>query len=132
MPVAAPAAFNPCGQTVLADGGTVGFTPDTANLRDPAAARQTLADLATILKDGRQRVDLIGTTAGAGDGMALSRDRAAVVKRELVALGVPDNRITTRGVGNKWPSREPDLAPDGSLLPGPAARNRSVIVQLTC
>ncbi|GIJ59086.1 OmpA family protein [Virgisporangium aurantiacum] len=132
VPVAAPAAFNPCGQTVLADGGTVGFTPDTANLRDPAAARQTLADLATILKDGRQRVDLIGTTAGAGDGMALSRDRAAVVKRELVALGVPDNRITTRGVGNKWPSREPDLAPDGSLLPGPAARNRSVIVQLTC
>ena len=132
VPVAAPAAFNPCGQTVLADGGTVGFTPDTANLRDPAAARQTLADLATILKAGRQRVELIGTTAGAGDGMALSRDRAAAVQRELVALGVPDNRITTRGVGNTWPSREPDLAPDGSLLPGPAARNRSVIVQLTC
>jgi outer membrane protein OmpA-like peptidoglycan-associated protein len=132
VPVAAPAAFNPCGQTVLADGGTVGFTPDTANLRDPAAARQTLAGLATILKAGRQRVELIGTTAGTGDGKALSRDRAAAVERELVALGVPDNRITTRGVGNTWPSREPDLAPDGSLLPGPAARNRSVIVQLTC
>jgi OOP family OmpA-OmpF porin len=132
VPVAAPAAFEPCGQTVLGDGGTVGFTPDTANLRDPAAARKTLADLAAILTGGRQRVELIGTTAGAGDGMALSRDRAATVKRELVALGVPENRITARGVGNTWPSREPDVAADGSLLPGPAARNRSVIVELTC
>lgn len=132
VPVAAPAAFVPCGRTVLGDGGSVGFTPDTANLRDPAAARQTLADLAKVLTGGRQRVELIGTTAGRGDGLALSGDRAAAVKRELVALGVPGDRITTRGVGNTWPDREPDVAPDGTLLPGPAARNRSVVVQLSC
>jgi outer membrane protein OmpA-like peptidoglycan-associated protein len=137
-PVALPTVppFQPCGETVLRDGDTVGFLPDQAVFRDPAAARATLQDLATLVVNGRQNVELIGTTAMAGpseDGrIALSNRRAEAVKGVLVELGVPADRITTRGVGATWPDRVPDIAPDGSLIPWAAAQNRSVIVRLSC
>ena len=128
--------FSPCGETVLRDGDTVGFLGDQAVFRDPAAARRTLQDLATLVINGRQRVELIGTTAMAGPSeagrIALSERRAAAVKDVLVELGVPADRITTRGVGATWPDRVPDVAPDGSLIPTAAALNRSVIVRLSC
>jgi OOP family OmpA-OmpF porin len=128
--------FQPCGETVLRDGDTVGFLPDQAVFRDPAAARKTLQDLASLVINGRQRVELIGTTAMAGPSEAgrieLSERRAAAVKDVLVELGVPGDRITTRGVGATWPDRVNDIAPDGSLIPTAAALNRSVIVRLSC
>lgn len=128
--------FQPCGETVLRDGDTVGFLPDQAVFRDPAAARATLQDLATLVINGRQAVELIGTTAMAGPSeegrIELSNRRAEAVKGVLVELGVPADRITTRGVGATWPDRVPDIAPDGSLIPWAAAQNRSVIVRLSC
>jgi outer membrane protein OmpA-like peptidoglycan-associated protein len=137
-PVALPTVppFQPCGETVLRDGDTVGFLPDQAIFRDPAAARATLQDLATLVINGRQNVELIGTTAMAGPSeegrIVLSNQRAEAVKGVLVELGVPADRITTRGVGATWPDRIPDIAPDGSLIPTAAAQNRSVIVRLSC
>jgi OmpA-OmpF porin, OOP family len=128
--------FQPCGETVLRDGDTVGFLPDQAVFREPAAARKTLQDLATLVINGRQLVELIGTTAKAGPAesyrIELSNRRAEAVKAVLVELGVPANRITTRGVGATWPGRVNDIAPDGSLIPTAAALNRSVIVRLSC
>jgi outer membrane protein OmpA-like peptidoglycan-associated protein len=128
--------FQPCGETVLRDGDTVGFLPDKAVFREPAAARKTLQELATLVITGRQLVELIGTTAKAGSSEAyrieLSNRRAAAVKNVLVELGVPADRITTRGVGATWPDRVNDIAPDGSLIPTAAALNRSVIVRLSC
>jgi outer membrane protein OmpA-like peptidoglycan-associated protein len=128
--------FQPCGETVLRDGDTVGFLPDQAVFRDPVAARVTLQDLATLVINGRQEVELIGTTATAGPSeegrVQLSRQRAEAVKSVLVELGVPAERITTVGAGTSWPDRVPDLAPDGSLIPWAAAQNRSVIVRLSC
>jgi OmpA-OmpF porin, OOP family len=128
--------FQPCGETVLRDGDTVGFLPDQAVFRDAAAARKTLQDLASLVLTGRQRVELIGTTAMAGPSeegrIELSQRRAGAVKDVLVELGVPGDRITTRGVGATWPDRVNDIAPDGSLIPTAAALNRSVIVRLSC
>ena len=128
--------FQPCGETVLRDGDMVGFLPDQAVFRDPAAARATLQDLATIVINGRQLVELIGTTAMAGPSeegrIHLSLQRADAVKGVLVELGVPADRITTTGAGATWPNRVPDIAPDGSLIPTAAAQNRSVIVRLSC
>ena len=128
--------FQPCGETVLRDGDTVGFLPDQAVFREPAAARKTLQDLATLVINGRQLVELIGTTAKAGPAesyrIELSNRRAEAVKGVLVELGVPADRITTRGVGATWPGRVNDIAPDGSLIPTAAALNRSVIVRLSC
>ena len=128
--------FQPCGETVLRDGDTVGFLPDQAVFRDPAAARKTLQDLASLVISGRQRIELIGTTAKAGPSeqgrIELSLRRADAVKGVLVELGVAGDRITTRGVGATWPDRVNDIAPDGSLIPTAAALNRSVIVRLSC
>jgi outer membrane protein OmpA-like peptidoglycan-associated protein len=136
-PVALPTVppFQPCGDTVLSD-NTVGFVGDQAVFRDPTAARTTLQALADLLISGRQLVELIGTTAAAGNNEAsrvqLSQRRAEAVKQVLVEFGVPAERITTRGVGTSWPDRVPDVAPDGSLIPWAAALNRSVIVRLSC
>jgi outer membrane protein OmpA-like peptidoglycan-associated protein len=134
LPVVPP--FQPCGETVLRDGDTVGFLPDQAVFRDPAAARDTLQQLATMLVGGRQQVKLIGTTATWGtseaDRVDLSKRRAEAVKGVLVELGVEAGRITTVGAGTSWPDRVNDIAPDGSLIPTAAALNRSVIVQLSC
>ncbi len=127
--------FQPCGETVLTD-NTVGFVGDQAVFRDPAAARATLQQLADLLIGGRQQVELIGTTAKAGNNedsrVRLSERRAEAVKQVLVEFGVEPDRITTRGVGTSWPDRVPDVAPDGSLIPWAAALNRSVIVRLSC
>jgi outer membrane protein OmpA-like peptidoglycan-associated protein len=134
LPSVAP--FAACGTTVLQDGATVGFLPDQAVFRDPTAARKTLEDLATLMLKGEQRAELIGTTSSAGTSeqgrVRLSFERAGAVKAVLVDLGVPADRITTRGVGSKWPHRVNDRAADGTLIPAAAARNRSVVVQLSC
>jgi outer membrane protein OmpA-like peptidoglycan-associated protein len=134
LPVVPP--FQPCGETVLRDGDTVGFLPDQAVFRDPAAARNTLQQLASLLVGGRQQIKLIGTTATWGpseaDRVDLSKRRAEAVKSVLVELGVEAGRITTVGAGTSWPGRVNDIAPDGSLIPTAAELNRSVIVQLSC
>ncbi|WP_018801897.1 OmpA family protein [Salinispora arenicola] len=128
-------SFVSCGDTVLADSGTVGFQPDTAVFRDVGMARGTLRRLADQVLSGRQRIELIGTTSSDGSeaGRArIARERAEAVRDELVRAGVPAARITTRGVGANWEHRVNDRGPNGELLPGPAARNRSVVVRLQC
>jgi len=86
VPLPADPVFKPCSETMLTDGGPVGFKGDLA---------------------GR-------------------------VKRILVSQGVDADRITTEGAGNQSKYHVPDVGPDGTLLPGPAAENRRVVVQLSC
>ena len=134
-------SFKPCGTTILADSDTVGFRPDQAVFRDPAAARATLEGLADQLRKGTQLAKLTGTTSSGptaigGNSEAaritLSLQRARAVKDVLISLGVPADRLTTEGAGSHWPNRVNDRGPDGNLLPGPAAQNRSVVVELIC
>lgn len=135
VPLPTPPIVKPCGTTVLADGGTVGFVPNTADLRDPAAAGSTLRQLTDQVVRGTQRITLVGNTATYGSEQSsrdLSLQRAEAVKKALVDLGVADERITARGDGFTGPYHRNDIGPNGVLLPVEAARNRSVVVELTC
>jgi outer membrane protein OmpA-like peptidoglycan-associated protein len=119
--------------TIALGEGSVRFRPGTATYADPETVRSVLAPLAERIITEGLRVRLTGATASSGSQdyrMNLSRARADTVKASLVSAGVPADRITTRGVGSSWPQRVPDLDAKGNLLPGPAARNRLVILEL--
>jgi len=80
-------------------------------------------------------VTLVGTTASARTKSfrdQLSKDRAEAVKDILIGQGVDANRITTVGAGNESKYQVPDVGQNGALLPGPAAENRRVVVELSC
>jgi len=136
VPVATgPPPPPPCGETVLADNNGVGFVADQATFKDPAAADRTITAIADAMRRGRQHAELVGTTANVGPypgQVDLSLKRAEAVKRVLVGAGIAESRITTRGVGSRWPGYVPDRGPNSTLLPGPAAANRKVIVHLSC
>lgn len=124
------------GPTRLSGGGDVGFRPDTDILLNEAQAKAFLQNLADeILSQPQGQVTVTGTTArwGTEEGQrALSRRRAEVVKRLLVELGVPADRIVTDGVGSYGPTYREDGGPDGPLDPANAAFNRSVLVEMAC
>ncbi|ANZ38297.1 hypothetical protein BBK82_21745 [Lentzea guizhouensis] len=124
-----------CGTVELGEADNISFKPDSAEFRDPAAARETLQRLADTMRAKKQKADLMGTTASVGPPagrVELSARRADAVKSVLVDLGIPGDTITTRGVGTNWPGHVTDTGPGGALLPGPAARNRKVVATLTC
>lgn len=135
--VALPAepVFKPCSATVLSDGGPVGFKGDLAEFRNEGAARVALQPLADEAKRGNKSVTLVGTTASARTKTfrdQLSKDRAEAVKAILVGQGVDPARIRTVGAGNESKYHVPDIGSNGALLPGPAAGNRRVVVELSC
>ena len=117
---------------VFPDSGPVGFEPDTAAFRDPSAAYAALRRLAGYLAaNSPARIELTGTTARWGSlagCRALAQQRANTVKAVLVQMGARPSQIVTRGLGWRFPGYENDQGPDGTLLPGPAEHNRSVIV----
>ena len=113
---------------------TVGFEPGTATYREPAEVEKVLAPLAKRIASQGLRVTLTGATASAGTPdyrRDLSLKRAEAVKATLVSAGAPAARITTKGVGSDWARHIPDTDQAGNLLPGPAARNRLVLVELS-
>lgn len=131
--IPAPPSFDPSRRIVLPDGPTVGFVAGEAVLRNPEAAATVLRPVAEWLAaDPARRAHITGTTArhGSLEGqVALAAERAETVKRRLVELGAGPSRLSTEGLGSRFPGYVPDQAPDGGLLPGPAARNRSVIIE---
>ena len=130
MPPTSSGASNP--GFVFPDSGPVGFEPDTAVFRDPAAAHVALRRLASYLAaDPSARIELTGTTARWGPfagAVALSWHRADAVKAALVHMGAAPGQIKTRGLGWRFRGYINDRGPGGTLLPGPAEHNRSVIV----
>ncbi|MGW5230430.1 OmpA family protein [Nocardia niigatensis] len=124
----------------LPDTGAVGFEPDTAVLRDPAAARQVVAQIAAALQGcSGVRILLTGATSSYGDlspagdelRRALSRSRAEAVKALLVDAGVAAQRIDTDGNGYHFDGYIVDRDSAGDLLPGPATQNRCVLVSVS-
>lgn len=111
---------------ILPDDGEVGFVPDEAEFRDPAAASAVLADFATFLRaNPTARVTIRGYVAHYGNGDELSRRRADRVKQEL-SRGA-SNSITAEGMG--WgPFPNPTAAPDERY----DQLNRRVTIEVTC
>jgi OOP family OmpA-OmpF porin len=133
--VSPPPTFDPSSRIVLPDGPTVGFVAGEAVLRNPEAATTVLRPIAEWLAaDPARRAHIIGTTARLGPlqgQIALATERAETIKQRLVELGADPGQLTTEGLGSRFPGYVPDQAPGGGLLPGPAARNRSVIIEPT-
>lgn len=120
------------GSFVFPDSGPVGFKPNEAVFRDRPAAIAALRPIARYLTATKAaRIQLTGTTAHWGPlagAIRLSLRRAAAVKTVLRQLGASASQITVRGVAWHFAGYENDQGPDGTLLPGPAEHNRSVIV----
>jgi OmpA-OmpF porin, OOP family len=117
---------------VFPDSGPVGFEPNTTVFRQPAAAMVALRPIARYLAaHPSARIELTGTTAHWGSlagCITLARQRANTVKAVLVQMGAQPGQIVTRGLGWRFSGYINDAGPGGSLLPGPAEHNRSVIV----
>ena len=117
---------------VFPDSGSVGFEPGTAVFRDRDAAEAALRELARYLAaNPSYKIEISGTTARAGSAeadLALSLARADAVRLALVSMGAAPSQIITQGLGWKFPGYENDQGPHGTLLPGPAEHNRSVII----
>lgn len=115
---------------VLPDDGTVGFVAGRAELRNHAAAALVLQPLAdALIAAPTQRIRLTGTTARHGDldgQIDLAGRRAETIKAIVVDLGAAPDQIETVGLGSEFPQYINDQGPGGTLLPGPAAQNRSV------
>ncbi|MEV4893652.1 OmpA family protein [Nonomuraea sp. NPDC055795] len=127
-----PTPVRPCGDVVLQNAGDVGFIRGRADFRHPAAATATLRGLAPDLAGAARPVELIGTTSSEGGdaiNRPLSQARADKVKQILVSLGVPENKITARGVATDWPDHVDDTLPDGRLDPAKANQNRKVVIR---
>lgn len=118
----------------LTDGGEVGFVTGKSDFRDPDGAAKVLRPLAGWLAaDPARGLHLTGTTARSGTDdyqLDLSRQRAERVRRTLADLGADPSRVVAVGVGSRFPQYVHDAGPDSELLPGPAAENRSVIIEL--
>ncbi len=133
VPVSAVQAWTPSDPSyVFLDSGPVGFEPDTAVFRDPAAAGAALRQLAQYLvANPSAKMELTGTTARSGtlaQDLTLSGQRAATVKVALVHMGASPGQIVTQGLGWQFPGYINDRGPGGNLLASPAEHNRSVIV----
>ena len=132
-PLPATPEFTPNRTTVYDDASALGFLPDTTVLRDPAAARTVVADLAAWLTtDPGRRASIMGTCASDGTKAGrkqLSQQRAEQIKALLTDLGVAPDQVTTVGAGYIADPR--DRRPDGSFDPANAALNRSVRITAT-
>jgi outer membrane protein OmpA-like peptidoglycan-associated protein len=138
VPVSPPALVVPPVRhrpvTVELHDRSVQFLPDKAVFARPKAVAALLRPIAARIVAQRLRVRLTGSTASVGSKSgrrALSLRRANAVKAVLVSEGVPASRITTAGVGTDWARHVPDLDAHGNLMPGPAAENRMVLLELS-
>ena len=136
VPLPPPAARRPAPApraVVTLTEEVVAFLPASTDYRSPADVVEVLRPLADRIRRDGGRVRLTGTTSSAGSRegrLALSRQRAEAVKASLVELGAPADLLETVGVGHEWPGYVMDRDTQDRLLPGPAAKNRSVIVEL--
>jgi outer membrane protein OmpA-like peptidoglycan-associated protein len=121
------------GPIVYDDTSALGFQPNSTELRDPAAALATLQPLALwLVAESSRGAEIVGTTSSWGteeDRATLSKERAEAIRVLVVGLGASPDQINTRGAG--YTAHPPDRAPDGSLDPVAAARNRAVRITTT-
>jgi outer membrane protein OmpA-like peptidoglycan-associated protein len=112
---------------VLPDNGDVGFVPDQAVFRNPAAASTVLKRFGAFLRDNpTAHVQIDGFVAHYGGAGDLSQRRADAVKNQLTSQGLR-NTITATGKG--WgPFPSPQAPPDKKY----DQLNRRVTIEVSC
>jgi outer membrane protein OmpA-like peptidoglycan-associated protein len=95
-------------------------------------AQEKVSHIASILKKraGDRRIAVEGHTDSIGSesyNLALSEKRAQAVAQELSADGLREQRLATRGFGEKYPVA-PNVREDGADNPSGRAKNRRVEV----
>jgi hypothetical protein len=112
--------------------GPLGFEAGTAKFRDPGAADTALTRLAGYLvTHPGAGIEVSGTTARAGVlvyDVTLSLARARTVTNVLVSLGAAPRQIIALGLAWRFPGYVNDQGPNGTILPGPAEQNESVLI----
>jgi hypothetical protein len=108
----------------------IGFLPDSAEVRDPAAALAALTPIAKVLASQGLTATVVGTTAVPENSpYPLSLARATKVVSLLGDLHVPKTSLTPIGVGIHFSGFVPDTNADGQLIETLAVQNRLVIIQ---
>ena len=130
----APIVFEPKAEAlsfeepIMLSENQVQFVGDSAEYLDRAQAEEVLSPVAAyMLAHEDFRLLLIGTTAGDGNSdytLRLSADRANTVRNTLVSLGVPAERLATKGMGSSDPWHISGVGTDGPL----ASQNRKVVL----
>jgi outer membrane protein OmpA-like peptidoglycan-associated protein len=136
LPGASPAlpAASPGGgaSVTFTNAGPLRFEANTAQFRDPTAAETALTRfVGYLVTHPGTGIEVSGTTSREGDlayDMALSLARARAVTNVLVSLGAVPSQIMTRGLAWQFPGYVNDQGPNGTILPGPAEQNRSIII----
>lgn len=122
-----PIVKNPKGGESLA----LYFEYDRAELH-PRAQKQIEVIAALMKADPSKKLNIAGHTdeKGADDyNINLSRQRAEVVKQQLIALGVPADQVVTSALGKAQPL-SPNKKADGSDDPEGRSHNRRAEIYL--
>ncbi|GAA4152126.1 OmpA family protein [Leifsonia shinshuensis] len=133
VPVEAVATKTDWSHPVVIRNSDLHFVKDTATFSDPSAAQQLLSTLAPSIEQSSGVITITGTaskdqaTNNTAD-TALSLRRANAVKAALVALGVPEAKLATAGVGFQWCGWQSETDASGSYSDALAEQNRSVIL----
>jgi len=133
VPVEAVSTKTDWSHPVVIRNADLRFVKDTATFADSASAQQLLASLAPSIEQNSGVITITGTaskdqaTNNTAD-TALSLRRANAVKTALVALGVPDAKLATAGVGYEWCGWKSETDASGAYSDALAEQNRSVVL----
>ncbi|WP_307794548.1 OmpA family protein [Leifsonia sp. TF02-11] len=133
VPVEAVSTKTDWSHPVVIRNADLRFVKDTATFADTASAQQLLASLAPSIEQNSGVITITGTaskdqaTNNTAD-TALSLRRANAVKTALVALGVPDSKLATAGVGYEWCGWKSETDASGAYSDALAEQNRSVVL----
>jgi len=130
LPPETTLSFDPTKCTVF-DEQQVRFIGDTAKYVDPAAATAALRPAAEyIIQHTEFTALLVGTTATGHKArcLKLSEDRARAVRETLMSIGVPGERLITRGLAFDDPWHIPDTDSRGKRIEALASQNRKVVL----
>ncbi|MEH6477882.1 MAG: OmpA family protein, partial [Sneathiella sp.] len=83
---------------------------DKGETKLPANGTSELKKLASVVSSSNQRIQLVAYADASSNGTArrLSLGRALVIRSELMALGVPNNKIEVRALGKPTDSSPAD------------------------
>ena len=106
------------------------FKPNSTEIEDKESATELLQPIADALINSTHKVIILGTTATVPSEdkcVPFSLKRAETVKKLLVEMGVPENKLQTKGLGYENEFHVNDIDANGSLN-DKATENRAIYI----